>query len=84
MAAAAEAERSKRSLYPHPDLQPIGVEAMGRMGEGAQTFARKWATKGEDERQAAITDFYASVGATLQRHNVDLILAAYGGAGYYD
>ena len=80
-AAAAEAEKRKRIRYPHPDLQPIAVEALGRMGEGAQAFARKWATKRQDQRPAAITDFYAAVGATLQRHNADLILAAYGGTG---
>ena len=40
-AAAEAAERGKRRRYPHPELTPLAVETLGRLGEVATAFARR-------------------------------------------
>ena len=44
-AAAEAAEKGKRRRYPYPELSPLAVETLGRLGEVAAAFARRWATR---------------------------------------
>ena len=75
-AAAAEAEGTKRLRYPHPEMTPVAVETLGRMGSEARAFAQRWATRDPDKRPAAIAAFYRRLGTVLLTHNGDLLRAA--------
>ena len=77
-AAAAAAEGGKRTRYPHPELAPLALEVLGRLGEQAVAFAHTWATRDPRQRNTAIAELYALWSATLQRHNADLLVSAVG------
>ena len=75
-AAAQAAEQSKRRRYPHPELTPIAVETLGRLGAVAQAFAKRWATRDPAKRPTAVASLYRRIAAALQQHNGDMLLAA--------
>ena len=75
-AAAEAAEKGKRRRYPHPELTPLAVETLGRLGAVAAAFARRWATREPGKRTSAIASFYRRVAAALQQHNGDMLTAA--------
>ena len=75
-AAAEAAEKGKRRRYPHPELTPLAVETLGRLGEVAAAFARRWATREPAKRSLAIASFYRRIAAALQQHNGDMLIAA--------
>jgi hypothetical protein len=75
-AAAAAAEKGKRHRYPHPELTPLAVETLGRLGAVATAFARRWATREPTKRTEAIASFYRRVATALQQHNGDMLTAA--------
>jgi len=75
-AAAESAEQGKRRRYPHPELTPLAVETLGRLGTVAQAFAKTWATRDPSNRSVAIVGFYRRVATALQQHNGDMLLAA--------
>ena len=75
-AAADAAEKEKRRRYPHPELCPLAVETLGRLGAVSQAFARRWATRDPDKRAAAVSSFHRRVAAALQQHNGDMLVAS--------
>jgi hypothetical protein len=75
-AAAEAAEKGKRRRYPYPELSPLAVETLGRLGEVAAAFARRWATREPSKRSSAVASFHRRVAAALQQHNGDMLLAA--------
>ena len=72
-ATAEAAEKEKRQRYPHPNLAPLAVETLGRLGAVSQAFARRWATRDPLRRPAALASFYGGVAAALQQHNADML-----------
>ena len=75
-AAAQTAARNKRARYPNCPVIPFVIEDHGRLGEEAIQLARRLAPMVPTERSSAIRRLYQSLGAVLQRHSADSVLAA--------
>ena len=75
-AAAGAAERAKRTRYPYPNVAPVAVETLSRLGPVAFSFAMRWATRAADKRTGAVTAFYRGIARALQQHNADRLLSA--------
>ena len=75
-AAAADKEDRKRFRYPGPDLTPFVVEALGRMGSGADALLRSFAPKDATERSVVLGAAKQSLSALVQMGNAELVLSA--------
>ena len=75
-AAAQRAARNKRARYPNCHVVPFVIEDHGRLGEEAIQLVRRLAPTVSTERSSAIRRLYQSMGAVLQRHSADSVLAA--------
>ena len=75
-AAAAVAARHKRAKYPHCNVTPFVIEDHGRLGDEAIDLSKQLAPIDPVRRSKAIRLLHQSLGAVLQRHAADAVLAA--------
>ena len=75
-AAAAVLERRKRTKYRQAHIVPFAIESHGRWGSAAARLARSLAPKDPQERSAAISALYQTVGAALQKVQADATMTA--------
>ena len=74
--AAADKEDRKRIRYPGPDLTPFVVEALGRMGSGADALLRSVAPTDATERSVVLGAARQSLSTLVQMGNAELVLSA--------
>ena len=75
-AAAADKEDRKRLRYPGPDLTPFVVEALARMGSGADALLRSVAPTDATERSVVLGAARQSLSTLVQMGNAELVLSA--------
>jgi len=74
--AAEIAAKCKHRSYPQISVTPFIVEDHGRFGDEAVKFLRSIAPTEPRLRSTAMRDLYQRLGAILQRHAADAVLAA--------
>ena len=75
-AAATVAARHKRAKYPQCQVTPFVIEDHGRLGEDAVALIKLLAPIDPVRRSKAVRALHQSLGAVLQRHAADAVLAA--------
>ena len=75
-AAAAVAARHKRAKYPHCNVTPFVIEDHGRLGDEAIDLTKQLAPSDPVKRSKTIRLLHQTLGAVLQRHAADAVLAA--------
>ena len=75
-AAAADKEDRKWLRYPGPDLTLFVVQALGRMGSGANALLRSFAPTDPTEHSVVLGAARQSLSALVKMGNAELVLSA--------
>ena len=79
-AAARDEEGQKRSRY-HGRAYPFVVESLGRPGQQAKAFIRRFAQDCADDCSTSVAEAWCGLSCVLQASNAQAELSCYGTAG---